>query len=128
MKLFELQEQQLLTNDELDALYEGVAATNPELKELIATQLAQPFNKVKQDLLSKFVPKLKAWAMDAMNKESDTEFVSKVLNNPEIVATQLMDNISSRNKQTDTETVAKPQTGKPSSGKQLYRFTRAKAQ
>ena len=80
MKLVELHEQQILSDEEFDVLYEGVAAGNPELKELIATQLAQPFNKTKQDIISKFIPKLKAWAMDAMNKESDTEFVSKVLN------------------------------------------------
>jgi hypothetical protein len=126
MKLFELQEQNLLTDSELDALYEGVAASNPELQKLIATQLAKPFNKTKQDIISSFVPKLKAWAMDAMNKESDTEFVSKVLNNPEIVAKQLMDNISSRSKQVDNETIAAPK--EKQQGRQFYRFKRTSKQ
>ena len=124
MKLFELHEQQILSDKEFDVLYEGVAAGNPELKELIATQLAQPFNKTKQDIISKFIPKLKAWAMDAMNKESDTEFVSKVLNNPEIVAKQLLDNISSRSKQVDSNAVAKPSSQSPKGDQQIYRFTR----
>ena len=122
MKLFELQEQNLLTDSELDALYEGVAASNPELQKLIVTQLAKPLNKTKQDIISNFVPKLKAWAMGAMNKETDTEFVSKVLNNSEIVAKQLIDNISCRSRIKKNETVVAPKQKQQS--KQFYRFKR----
>ncbi|MFY0656158.1 MAG: hypothetical protein JXR12_05200 [Neptunomonas phycophila] len=121
MKLVELHEQNILTDQELDTLYESVAATNPELKELIAKQLALPFQKEKKNIISNFIPKLKAWAMDAMNKESDTDFVSKVLNNPELVAKQLLNNISSRSNNEQADTVAKP-TGHINKKPTMYRF------
>ena len=103
MNLFELHD--ILSMDDL-ALCESVLDADPELRGLIDQQLTKPFQQqlasVKSQIVQTFVPKLKAWADEAIQtaKEGDGsyKFITKVLNNPETIAKQLLNTLTKQSK------------------------------
>ena len=104
MNLFELHD--VLPHDEL-TICESIMDADPELKGLIAQQLTKPIMTARKQALSSFVPKLKAWAKTALATTSKTDsnynFIVKVLNNPETVANQLVNSLSSRGNNTPVD-------------------------
>lgn len=100
----EIIKESALDAEEL-SLFEGVT---DKLKGMVDSGLTKPFSngvkQVKNDVLKKFVPILRAWAENAyqdnnaMLSKEELALVNKVLYNPEQVAQELLRNIENPSK------------------------------